>query len=189
MRHLKEAQAEVLLMLEQYRQVAVDILAIPVVAGENQRCEKFHGADKTYSIEAFMPDGKAVQSGTSHLISRDFARAFNMTFQNREGAVDYPYLTSWGSSTRLIGSLIMTHGDDKGLILPPAIAPIHVVIIPIIKEARITKPLLLWHVLLKTHFLKNTFAYCWTKQPIKHLEPNFIIGSSKSTTAPRNWPS
>lgn len=131
---LDEAQAEVLLMLEQYRQVATDVLAIPVVAGEKSAGEKFPGADRTYCIEALMPDGKAVQSATSHLISRDFARAFNMNFQNREGQVDFPYLTSWGATTRLIGALVMTHGDDRGLVLPPAIAPIHVVIIPIIKE-------------------------------------------------------
>lgn len=131
---LEEAEAEVLLMLEQYRQVATDVLAIPVIAGQKSEGEKFPGADKTYCIEALMPDGKAVQSATSHLISRNFARAFSMTFQNREGQVDFPYLTSWGSTTRLIGALVMTHGDDKGLILPPRIAPIHVVIIPIIKE-------------------------------------------------------
>ena len=131
---LEEAQAEALLMLEQYRQVATDFLAIPVIAGQKSEGEKFPGADKTYTIEAFMPDGRAVQSATSHLISRDFARAFDMKFQNREGTIDYPYLTSWGATTRLIGALVMTHGDNKGLILPPAVAPIQVVIIPIVKE-------------------------------------------------------
>lgn len=131
---LEEAEQEVLLMLEQYRQVVQNYLAIPVVVGQKSAGEKFPGADKTYTLEAMMPDGRAVQSGTSHLISRDFARAFNMTYQNREGVVDYPYLTSWGITTRLIGELVMVHGDDRGLILPPRIAPTQIVIIPIVKE-------------------------------------------------------
>ena len=131
---LEEADAEVLLMLEQYRQVYEDYLAVPVVPGPKSAGEKFPGADKTMTLEALMPDGRALQCCTSHLISRDFARAFNMTFQNRDGVVDFPYLTSWGFTTRSIGALIMTHGDDKGLVLPPRIAPIQVVIIPIVKE-------------------------------------------------------
>lgn len=130
----EEAEQEVLLMLEQYRQVVQNHLAIPVVVGQKSPGEKFPGADKTFTLEAMMPDGRAVQSGTSHLISRDFARAFNMTYQNRDGVVDYPYLTSWGITTRLIGELVMVHGDDRGLIIPPRIAPIQIVIIPIVKE-------------------------------------------------------
>lgn len=129
-----EAHAEVMLMLEQYRQIYEDYLAIPVVPGPKSAGEKFPGADKTMTLEALMPDGRALQCCTSHLISRDFARAFGMTFQNRDGVVDYPYLTSWGFTTRSIGALIMTHGDDKGLVLPPRIAPIQIVIIPIVKE-------------------------------------------------------
>jgi prolyl-tRNA synthetase len=131
---LEEAEAEVLTMLEQYRQVYEDVLAVPVVVGQKSPGEKFPGADKTYTLEALMPDGRALQCCTSHLISRDFARAFNMTFQDREGQMDYPYLTSWGFTTRSVGALIMTHGDEKGLIMPPKIAPLHVVIVPIIKE-------------------------------------------------------
>ena len=131
---LEEAEAEVLLMLEQYRQVYEDFLAVPVIPGPKSAGEKFPGADKTMTLEALMPDGRALQCCTSHLISRDFARAFQMTFQNRDGGVDYPYLTSWGFTTRSIGALIMTHGDSKGLIMPPRVAPIQVVIIPIVKE-------------------------------------------------------
>ena len=130
----EEANAEVLLMLEQYRQVYEDYLAVPVVPGQKSAGEKFPGADKTMTLEALMPDGRALQCCTSHLISRDFARAFEMTFQNRGGVVDYPYLTSWGFATRSIGALIMTHGDNKGLVLPPRVAPIQVVIVPIVKE-------------------------------------------------------
>lgn len=131
---LEEAEAEVLLMLDQYRQVYEDYLAVPVVPGPKSAGEKFPGADKTMTLEALMPDGRALQCCTSHLISRDFARAFDMKFQTRDGGVDYPYLTSWGFTTRSIGALIMTHGDSKGLVLPPRVAPIQVVIIPIVKE-------------------------------------------------------
>lgn len=131
---LDEANTEVALMLEQYRQVYEDYLAIPVIPGPKSAGEKFPGADKTMTLEALMPDGRALQCCTSHLISRDFARAFGMTFQNRDGVVDYPYLTSWGFTTRSVGALIMTHGDDKGLVMPPRVAPIQVVIIPIVKE-------------------------------------------------------
>jgi len=131
---LQEAEAEVALMLEQYRHIYEDYLAVPVVPGPKSAGEKFPGADITMTLEAMMPDGRALQCCTSHLISRDFARAFNMTYQNREGVVDYPYLTSWGFTTRSLGALIMTHGDTKGLVLPPKIAPIQIVIIPIVKE-------------------------------------------------------
>lgn len=131
---LQEAEAEVALMLEQYRHIYEHYLAVPVVPGPKSAGEKFPGADKTMTLEAMMPDGRALQCCTSHLISRDFARAFNMTYQNSEGVVDYPYLTSWGFTTRSIGALIMTHGDSKGLVLPPNIAPIQIVIVPIVKE-------------------------------------------------------
>ncbi len=138
----QEAHEEALCMLEQYRQVATDLLAIPVIVGEKSPGEKFPGADRTYTIEGLMYDGKAVQMATSHLISRNFARAFEMTFQDRHGATDYPYLTSWGATTRLIGAMIMTHGDDKGLIMPPRVAPIQVVIVPILKEGSDTQKIL-----------------------------------------------
>lgn len=130
----EEAQEEVLLMLEQYRDLAERFLAIPVVTGKKSELEKFAGADITMTFEGLMPDGKALQMGTSHRISQSFAHAFEMKFQDREGKLAYPHLTSWGATTRLIGALIMVHGDNKGLVLPPAVAPYQLVIIPIIKS-------------------------------------------------------
>lgn len=128
-----EAEAEARLMLKEYIDLAHEYLAIPVIAGRKSEHEKFPGADLTLTYEALMQDGKALQMGTSHLISQSFARAFNMSFQDRNGQQAYPYLTSWGATTRLVGAVVMTHGDQKGLILPPKIAPIQVVIIPIYK--------------------------------------------------------
>lgn len=129
----EEAEEEARLMLREYVDLIENYLAIPVVAAQKPESEKFAGADKTFTMEGLMQDGRALQMGTSHMISQSFAKAFNMTFQDRTGNVAYPYLTSWGVTTRLIGGLIMTHGDEKGLILPPRIAPIQVVIIPIFK--------------------------------------------------------
>jgi prolyl-tRNA synthetase len=129
----EEAHEEALMILHEYVNLAHHYLAIPVIAGVKSENEKFPGADKTYTFEAVMQDGKALQMGTSHLISQNFAKAFEMMFQNREGSLSYPYLTSWAVTTRLIGAVVMTHGDSKGLVLPPRIAPIQVVIIPIYK--------------------------------------------------------
>jgi prolyl-tRNA synthetase len=130
----EEAHKEALLMLSEYIDLAENWLAIPVIRGVKTDKEKFAGADKTYTFEGVMQDGKALQMGTSHLISQSFAKAFNMTFQDRTGNLSYPYLTSWGATTRLIGAVVMVHGDQKGLILPPKIAPIQVVIVPILKK-------------------------------------------------------
>lgn len=129
----QEAHEEALLMLHHYQDLAENYLAIPVITGRKSEGEKFPGADITYTFEAFMPDAKALQMGTSHMLSQNFARSFEMKFQNREGVVAYPHLTSWGATTRLIGALVMTHGDNKGLVLPPKVAPIQIVIIPIAK--------------------------------------------------------
>lgn len=129
----EEADAEVQQMLEVYKKMCEELLAIPVIAAEKPAHERFAGAERTFTIEGLMPDGKALQMGTSHKISQSFAHAFDMTYQNREGILAYPYLTSWGVTTRLIGSLIMTHGDERGLILPPRVAPIQIIIIPILK--------------------------------------------------------
>jgi len=128
-----EADQEVKTMLQEYVHLAQNYLAIPVVTGHKTAQEKFPGAEKTMTFEGFMPDGKALQMGTSHLLSQSFAHAFEMKFQDREGKEAYPYLTSWGTTTRLIGALVMMHGDQKGLVLPPQVAPIQVVIIPIFK--------------------------------------------------------
>jgi len=129
-----EAMTEVHMMLQEYVKLVQNYLAIPVITGSKTTQEKFAGADITTTIEGIMPDGKALQMGTSHLISQTFAHAFDMKFQDREGKESYPYLTSWAVTTRLIGALVMTHGDQKGLVLPPQIAPIQVVIIPIFKS-------------------------------------------------------
>ncbi len=130
----EQANEEALLMLNEYIDLAENWLAIPVIAGVKSQKEKFAGADKTYTFEGIMQDGKALQMGTSHLISQNFAKAFNMQFQDRTGNLAYPYLTSWAVTTRLIGAVVMVHGDQKGLVLPPKIAPIQVVIIPIFKK-------------------------------------------------------
>ena len=126
-----EAQAETLKMLGVYRDFVETELAMPVLAGRKTDSEKFAGADKTYSIEALMGDGRALQAGTSHNLGQNFAKVFDITFQGRDKTVQYGWQTSWGMTTRLIGGVIMTHGDDSGLILPPRVAPHQVVIVPI----------------------------------------------------------
>lgn len=130
----EEAQEETLKILEVYRTFAEDYMAMPVITGQKSESEKFAGAVRTYSIEAMMRDGKALQSGTSHNLGQNFAKAFEVTFQNKDNKEELVYATSWGVSTRLVGGLIMSHGDDKGLILPPKIAPYQVVIIPIYRN-------------------------------------------------------
>jgi len=130
----EEAQTETLDILELYRQLAEDYLAVPVFTGVKTDSEKFAGANKTYCIEAMMGDKRALQAGTSHNLGQNFAKAFDVKFQNEENKEDYVYATSWGVSTRLVGALIMVHGDDKGLRLPPKVAPIQVVVIPIIHK-------------------------------------------------------
>jgi prolyl-tRNA synthetase len=128
-----EAVEETLRMLEVYREVAEDVLAIPVVPGRKSDSEKFAGAVTTYTIEGLMRDKKALQCGTSHFLGQNFSKAYDVTFLNAEGEQDRPWGTSWGFSTRMIGGVIMAHGDDKGLRLPPALAPVQVVIVPIYK--------------------------------------------------------
>ncbi len=130
----EEAREETLKMLEIYREVAEDVLAIPVITGLKSESEKFAGAVDTYCIEAMMGDKKALQAGTSHYLGQNFAKAFDVKFQNEDNQEEYVYATSWGVSTRLIGAVIMAHGDDNGLRLPPKIAPIQVVIIPILRS-------------------------------------------------------
>lgn len=135
--HETEADAEerTLQMLEVYRSFAEDYMAMPVLPGRKTESEKFAGALRTYSIEAMMQDKKALQAGTSHNLGQNFAKAFDTTFQGRDGRVHHVWQTSWGTSTRLIGGLILTHSDDSGLIVPPKMAATHVVIIPIVGKA------------------------------------------------------
>jgi prolyl-tRNA synthetase len=130
----KEAEVEALQMLDVYATFVEEFMAVPVVKGKKSEAERFPGAVDTYCIEALMQDGKALQSGTSHFLGQNFAKAFDVQYSNKEGKLEYVWGTSWGVSTRLIGGLIMAHSDDDGLILPPKLAPIHVVIIPIFKN-------------------------------------------------------
>ncbi len=127
----EEAQQEVLRILEMYREFAESELAMPVHAGPKTDSEKFAGAERTYTIEALMRDGKVLQAGTSHDLGQHFAKVFDITYQDEQGARQFVWQTSWGVSTRLIGGVIMTHGDDQGLKLPPRIAPIQAVVVPI----------------------------------------------------------
>ncbi|MVT09263.1 proline--tRNA ligase [Chitinophaga tropicalis] len=129
----EEAIAETKQMLEVYADFAENYMAVPVVRGVKSPAERFAGAVDTYCIEALMQDGKALQAGTSHFLGQNFAKAFEVQFSNKENKLDYVWATSWGVSTRLIGALIMAHSDDDGLILPPRIAPLQVVIVPIYK--------------------------------------------------------
>ena len=130
----EECHKETLHYLERYRQIAEELLAIPVILGQKTEREKFAGAIRTYGIESLMPDGKALQMGTSHDLSQGFAKAFDISFQGRTGEQQLPWQNSWGISTRLVGALILMHGDDKGLVLPPRVAPNKVAVVPIIFE-------------------------------------------------------
>jgi prolyl-tRNA synthetase len=131
---LEEAEAETRQMLDIYRDFAVNEAAIPVIPGRKSESERFAGADQTYSIEAMMGDRKALQSGTSHNLGQNFAKAFEIRYLDKNGVLQYCWTTSWGLSTRFIGAIIMVHGDDQGLILPPRLAPWQVVIVPIYKS-------------------------------------------------------
>ena len=129
----EEAIAEAEQMMEVYATFAQEFMAVPVIKGLKTESERFAGALETYCIEAMMQDGKALQAGTSHFLGQNFAKAFDVTYASKEGKQEYVWATSWGVSTRLMGALIMTHSDDNGLVLPPKLAPIQVVIVPIYK--------------------------------------------------------
>ncbi len=132
----KEAQEDSLKMLEAYREFSEDYLAMPVITGEKTADERFPGAVATYTIEAMMQDGKALQAGTSHDLGQNFSKSLSIKFQGRDGEEEFAHTTSWGISTRLIGGMIMVHGDDDGMIMPPRVAPHQVVIIPILREGQ-----------------------------------------------------
>jgi prolyl-tRNA synthetase len=129
----KEAMEEAERILGIYRVFSEQWMAMPVLSGRKSEGQKFPGAEITFTIEALMQDGKALQAGTSHYLAQNFAKAFDVQFQNREGQLEYVYATSWGVSTRLVGALVMSHSDDAGLVLPPKLAPLQVVVIPILK--------------------------------------------------------
>jgi prolyl-tRNA synthetase len=131
----EEAEEETMQMLYVYKRLSEKYMAIPVIEGRKSESEKFAGAHTTYTIEAMMQDRKALQAGTSHNLGQNFSKAFDLTFQSKDGKIEYAWNTSWGVSTRLVGGLIMAHGDDRGIVVPPRIAPIQIVIIPIWKTA------------------------------------------------------
>jgi prolyl-tRNA synthetase len=132
---MEEAVEETLKIINLYSEFAEQYMALPVIKGIKSENEKFAGAVDTYCIESLMQDGKALQSGTSHFLGQNFAKAFDVTFANKEGTLEYVWATSWGVTTRLVGALVMAHSDDNGLVLPPKLAPIQVVIVPIYKNA------------------------------------------------------
>ncbi|MCH8004031.1 MAG: proline--tRNA ligase [Nanoarchaeota archaeon] len=130
----EECEKEAKIYLEEYKKLCQELLAIPVIAGEKTEKERFAGAKRTYTVEALMPDGKALQMGTSHNLGQNFAKAFNITYLDKSERKQLPWQNSWGISTRLIGALVMVHSDDKGLVLPPKVAPTTIVIVPIYFE-------------------------------------------------------
>jgi len=145
----KECDKEALIYLDEYKKLCENLLAIPVLIGKKTEKEKFAGAKTTYTVEALMPDGKALQMGTSHNLGQNFAKAFNIKFLGKDEKEYYPWQNSWGFSTRLIGALVMVHSDNNGLVLPPKIAPIQIIIIPIYKTENKEK------VLKKANEIKN----------------------------------
>jgi prolyl-tRNA synthetase len=148
----EECQKETLLYLSEYQKLASDLLCIPTLAGQKSDKEKFPGALRTYTYEALMPDGKALQMGTSHNLGQGFAKSFNIKYLGRDEKTHTPWQNSWGISTRMIGAMVMSHGDDKGLVLPPKVAPVQIVIIPILFDK--TKE----QVLKECKELKNTLS-------------------------------
>jgi prolyl-tRNA synthetase len=153
----EEAETETRQMLNIYADFAENEAAVPVIPGRKSLSERFAGADQTYSIEAMMGDGKALQSGTSHNLGQNFAKAFNIRYLDKEGALQYCWTTSWGLSTRFIGAIIMVHGDDQGLILPPRLAPIQVVLVPIYKNDQERAQVLEAAAMIRSILLDGTF--------------------------------
>lgn len=146
----EEALEETLKMLEVYRVLCEDYLALPLVLGEKTAQERFPGAEKTYTLEAMMQDKKAIQAGTSHFLGQNFSRAFNIKFLSVQGKQEFVWTTSWGVTTRLIGGLLMAHGDDNGVVLPPRVAPLHVVIVPVMHKSQEEEALVAYCETLKT---------------------------------------
>ncbi len=165
-----DAMTETLKMLEVYREFAENVLAMPVVPGEKPANERFPGADNTYSIEAMMQDGKALQAGTSHYLGTHFAEAQNIQFQAADGKLTYCHTTSWGVSTRLIGGVIMTHGDDDGLRLPPKIAPRQIVVVPMLRDKPEDKELVDYCAALETELKAQGIRVLVDLKPVKSAE-------------------
>lgn len=154
----KEAEAETTKMLNVYKEVSEDVLAMPVIAGRKPEHEKFPGAVDTYCIEAMMQDGKALQAGTSHFLGQNFAKSADIKFVNQNNEQEYAYTTSWGVSTRLIGGVIMSHADDEGMVVPPRIAPYQIIFIPLIKKNDDAAKIMAYIENIQAH-LKNKTAF------------------------------
>lgn len=156
--YAEEAKEETLKMLQVYRSFVEDVLAMPVIAGEKSPGERFPGAENTYTLEIMMQDRKALQSCTSHYLGQNFAKASHIRFSNKEGQLEYAYTTSWGMTTRLIGSMIMCHGDDDGIRLPPKIAQKQIVIIPVIPKPEVEADVLAYAERLASKLREQTFG-------------------------------
>ena len=180
----EEAKEETLRMLNVYADFCEHDLAMPVIKGPKTESDKFAGAEATYAIEALMPDGKALQAGTSHYFGDGFAKAFDIRYTDKNNQLQYPHQTSWGVTTRLIGAIIMTHGDDNGLVLPPAVAPIQVVIIPVAqhkegvleKAAEIRDRLLKAGYRVKLDDSDNTAGWKYSEYEMKGVPVRLEIG-------------
>ncbi len=171
-----EAREETRQMLDVYAEFAESTMAMPVIKGEKTEGERFPGAEATYSIEAMMQDRKALQAGTSHFLGQNFAKAQEIKFQNQEGQEVYAWTTSWGVSTRLVGGLIMTHSDDDGLVLPPKLAPAHVVILPIYKNDEERAEVLPYCESLKAELI----AECYNDEPVRvRIDDRDLRGGEK----------
>ncbi|NOY70460.1 MAG: proline--tRNA ligase [Deltaproteobacteria bacterium] len=173
----KEAKERTYMMLEVYRELAETILAIPVVCGEKSESEKFPGAETTTCIEAMMQDKKALQAGTSHFLGQNFAKASDIRFQTADKTEEFGWTTSWGVSTRLIGGLVMTHGDDDGIILPPRVASAHVVLLPIIRKTGDADAVLSYTAEIAEALRQKTY----------HGRPVCVEIDSRQTGGARNW--
>jgi prolyl-tRNA synthetase len=173
----QEAREETMKMLDVYREVVEEWLAVPVIVGEKTPQERFPGAVNTYTIEAMMQDRKALQGGTSHYLGQNFAKAFNIRFNTKEGALEYGYTTSWGITTRLIGALIMTHADDDGLRLPPRVAPHHVVIIPMLTKPERHADVLAFAEKIKKGLAEHEYA---GRKITAHIDTRDLRGGEKN---------
>lgn len=173
----QEAREETLKMLQVYRELAEEWLAIPAILGEKTEGERFPGAVNTYTIEMMMQDRKALQAGTSHYLGQNFAKAFNIRFNNRDETLEYGYTTSWGVTTRLIGALIMTHADDDGLRLPPKVAPYQVVIIPVLNKPELADAVLQFCEQVKKMLSGQVYAESGLRV---HIDTRDLRGGEKS---------
>lgn len=180
----EDAQKDTKIMLEVYKDMCKNLLAIPLLSGRKSEREKFAGANDTFGIEAVMPDGKCLQSGTSHDLGQNFAKSANIKFLNKNGEWEYGYSTSWGVSTRLIGALIMVHGDDRGIKLPPNVAPIQVIIVPVAmhkdgvmeKCEEVKNALLNNNIRLKVDASDNTNGWKYNEYELKGVPLRLEIG-------------